>query len=355
MQAELFPIDALPVGQIELWSRLLKASPFVRSPFLSPAFCRAVHDVRGGVSVLVIQDGRGGTGFLPFQMRKGRQLLQHAEKVGASLSDYFGIVGDLQSDLNALDILRAAKLSSLRFDHGVPAMCRFPIEEREPTGGIRVQVNNFTEYLEALAAKDKFFVRTVARSERRIGEEIGALRFQLHASDPAAALEHLIAAKRDQYSRTGVNDGLKENWRRQFLHRLLGEPASSNCRPLLSTLHCGDAWIASSLNLLCNDTLHIWYPVYDTSYRRYGPGHLLFFKIFEHAADEGAHIFDFGQGEARYKEKYQGERYELWKGAIRRPNLRGYSEKILQSLSWRIAGLTAARRRKASPDATDQA
>lgn len=352
MHADLHSVDALSREQIELWNRLLASNPAVRSPFLSYDFCRAVHDMRGGVRVLIIRDDQGGTGFLPFQMRKGRGLLLHAEKVGASLSDYFGIVGDLRAELNASDILRAANLSALRFDHAVPDMCPFSFQEAERSAGIRVSVEKPEDYFEALAAGDKFFVRTVVRSERRIGEEIGSLNFQLHTSDPAAALDHLIEAKREQYRRTGVSDGLKEEWRRRFLHRLLNESETSGCRPLLSTLHCGGKWIASSLNLLCNDTLHIWYPVYDTQYRRYGPGHLLFFKIIAQAAAQGVRIFDFGEGEARYKEKYRGENYELWKGVIRRATLGGYSERVLQSLSWRIDKFAA--RRRAIPQDAEQ-
>jgi CelD/BcsL family acetyltransferase involved in cellulose biosynthesis len=352
MHTELHSIDALSGEQIELWNRLLASNLAVRSPFLSYDFCRAVHDLRGGVRVLVIRDDLNGTGFLPFQLRKGRGLLQHAEKVGGSLSDYFGIVGSLRGELNADDLLRDAHLSALRFDHAVQEMCQFPFQEAERTAGIRVHVEKPEEYFEALAAGDKFFVRTVSRSERRIGEEIGNLDFQLHTSNPAATLDHLIAAKREQYRRTGVKDGLKEEWRRRFLHRLLDEPKTSGCRPLLSTLHCGGKWVASSLNLLCNDTLHIWYPVYDTEYRRYGPGHLLFFKIIAQGTAQGIRVFDFGEGEARYKEKYRGENYELWKGVIRRGTFGGYSERILQSLSWRIDKFAA--RRRAVPQDTDQ-
>jgi hypothetical protein len=55
MPIKAYAIEDLSQAHIERWNELLLASPS-RTAFLSYAFCRAVADVRGGVTVLHIQD-----------------------------------------------------------------------------------------------------------------------------------------------------------------------------------------------------------------------------------------------------------------------------------------------------------
>ncbi len=329
-------IDALTAHQVEAWNELLGTSP-VRSPFLSHTFCRLVHDARGGGRVLQLKEDNGALGFLPFQMRKGRDLLGHGEKVGGGLSDMFGIVGAPHADLDARDLLRAANLSSLRFDHAVEQLCPFAFGDREETSGVRAHVEEFSPFLERLAQADREFVGMVGAGERRLAKKFGAIRFEWHAADAAAELDRLIEVKREQYLKTGYKDGLEEAWKRTLLHALLAQD-SRCCRPVLSTLYAGDNWVSSHFGLTCGDTFHVWFPAYDPKFGRYGPGHMLLFKILEHGTREGYRWFDFGQGEATYKARYQGESYKLWKGSIRQRSLLGYSERVLQSLEWRIRG-----------------
>jgi CelD/BcsL family acetyltransferase involved in cellulose biosynthesis len=345
MRAALYRIEELPAEVVQRWDHLLKTASPVRTAFLSPAFSRAVNEVRGGVRVLMLEDEEGRSAFLPFQLRQGRALLGHAEKAGSSMSDFFGLVSDLPGRLDAETLLRDAKLSSLRVDHAIPGMCPFDVEDFESNGGIRVTIDDYAAFLANLKAADKKFVQNVFSRERSIVRDVGALQFEWHASNPQEALSQLIEAKRNQYRRTGVKDGLQAQWRRDLLNRLLTETGST-CRAVLSTLSANGEWIASKLSLSCEDVLHSWFSVYNPKYRRYGAGYLLFFRVFERGVAEGLRVFDFGEGEAIYKTKYQGGAYPLFKGAMHRRTLRGVSERALQSLSWRLEKAAAARRRK---------
>jgi CelD/BcsL family acetyltransferase involved in cellulose biosynthesis len=343
-------IAALPSAQADVWDGLLASQP-LRSPFLSHAFCRAVDDARGGIRVLRIGGESGACGFLPFQLRRGRGLLGHAEKVGGALSDMFGVVGSVRTALDPQFLLRSARLSSLRFDHAVEELCPFAFGDREKTGGVRVEVEDFSRFRDDLARRDPDFVGRVGAGERRLAKKFGAIRFEWHAGDASAELDRIIAVKREQYRQTGVADSLAEDWQRGLLRRLLrARETSPLCRPVLSTIFAGENWVASHLALTCADTFHIWFPAYDPRFGRYGPGHMLLFKMLEHGVREGFRRFDFGQGEATYKSRYQGEFYPLWKGAIRRHSLLGYSERALQTLKWRIRNAAARRRAARAAD-----
>jgi CelD/BcsL family acetyltransferase involved in cellulose biosynthesis len=251
------------------------------------------------------------------------------------MSDFFGIVGNLRMQLDSDELLRAAGLSAFRFDHGVPALCPFSFKDAEARCGTHLYADNFTQLKERLLNTNKNFVKSVLYRERRLCKELGAIEFCWKSAAPEA-LDLLIATKRRQYVRTHVVDSLADAWKRRLLRWLLALPPAPDCEAVLSTLHAGGKWIASKLSLVCTDTLHSWFSVYDPQYRRHGPGHLVWFKVIEAGCAKGVRYFDFGEGESDYKAEYKGERYELWKGVIRRNTLSGLSERVLQSLEWKL-------------------
>lgn len=345
MSVSPYRIDALPAPMIGRWNELLLSQPSAKSAFLSHAFCRAVHGSRGGVGVLHIECEDGAEGFLPFQLRSGRGVFGHAENVGAGMSDFFGVVGNLRQDLDMSELLRAARLSAFRFDHGVPALCRFAFQDREDGNGTRLRVESFAKFRETLLAANKDFAKSVFSREQRLAKEEGELKFSWNAADPES-LAQLIAAKRDQYRRTGVRDSLSAKWTRDLLRRLCALPQAEECQTVVSTLHAGGTWIGSKLSLICGDTLHSWFSVYDPQFRRYGPGHLVWFKAIERGGEAGIRVFDFGEGESNYKAEYGGESYELWKGVARTNTIQGGAERLLQSLQWRAEAFARSRKRK---------
>lgn len=336
MTATLYGIAELPARLVGRWDELLSQSS-VKSAFLSYAFCAAVETVRGGVFVLHVREGDGAEGFMPFQIRKGRALLGHAEKVGGSMSDYFGIVGNLRGPLDTNEILRTAKLSSLRFEEGVPELCPFRFHDFESRDGLRLNVESFQQFKNDLLISNGSFVKSVLSRQRKLVRELGSVRFTFAVESVADNLDRLIRAKRDQYLRTGTWDALAAEWHRSLLGNLVCMDRTPNCSAVISTLEAGGDWIASKLSLLCHDVLHSWFSVYDPKYRAYGAGHLLWFSVIEHGVAQGLHRYDFGGGSGGYKAEYRGEPYVLWNGAIRLATPRGQSERVFQAVRWRLA------------------
>ncbi len=335
MNATLYSIGSLPEKLVLRWNELL-ATLVLKSAFLSYSFCTAVERVRGGVFVLHIQTADGAEGFLPFQHTKGRRLFGHAAKVGGSLADYFGVIGNIQGALDVAELLRSARLSALRFDHAVPQLCPFIILDKEVAFGVRLQVATFQDFTSILEKRNKKFLSEVRRGERRL-EALGPLEFEWHSR--LNEVGELIDSKRQQYQRTGSVDALGAIWHQRLLRELAATPSSPSCEVIFSRLLAGGVQIASHLGLRCHDTFHFWFPVYSLHLRRYSPGHILFFKMIEQASQEGVVTFDFGEGVSHYKMQYQGEVYELSKGVIRLDSLAGRVEGILQSLSWRLHDL----------------
>jgi CelD/BcsL family acetyltransferase involved in cellulose biosynthesis len=331
----LSAIDQLADAEVARWNALLQSAVPVKSAFLSYDFARAVNDVRGGVSVIAIRGDDGEEGFLPFQIRRGRKLLGHAEKVAGGMSDFFGVVGNFTGPLDAGDLLRAAGLSAFRFDHAVGALCPFAFEDAERSQGARLMVDDFEQFKAGLLISNKKFVQSVLSRERRLAAELGEIVFRWHAEEPTVALGQLITAKRNQYRRTGVADSFRTAWHRALLDRLLRTPMPA-CTATVSTLHAGGQWIGSKYGLICGDTLHSWFSVYDPQHRRHGPGHLVWFRTLEEGCRRGIRVFDFGEGDSNYKREYGGTSYDVFKGAIRLNTLRGQSERVLQSIAWRL-------------------
>jgi CelD/BcsL family acetyltransferase involved in cellulose biosynthesis len=339
MLLSVYPIDRLPDPDILRWNELLVFASPVKSAFLSYAFAKAVQDVRGDVIVICIRGNRGEEGYLPVQMRRGRKFLGHAEKVAGGMSDFFGMVGSPAIRLDPEELLSTAGLSSLRFDHALRAQCPFAFEEAEEGRGARLFVESFEKFKTDLLVSNKKFVQSVISRERRLANELGEIAFQWQCQEPAAALEQLIHAKREQYRRTGVADSFGTAWHRTLLERLL-KTSTPECTAIISTLKAGGHWVGSKFSLVCADTLHSWFSVYDPQHRKHGPGHLVWFNTIEEGSRRGIRTFDFGEGESNYKAEYGGESYEVFKGVIRNDTWRGGSERVLQSIAWRLENLS---------------
>jgi CelD/BcsL family acetyltransferase involved in cellulose biosynthesis len=332
MSACVYNIDQLPARHVEGWDNALQSRTPIRTPFLSHLFCKMVARVKGGVSVLVVDDGGNGASYLPFQMK--RYLLGHAEKVGGEISDYFGFAGQAPTDREPPELLNTAGLAALRFDHAPDAIFPFRGVDVEHTAGIKVCIENYESFTKHLELRNKEFIRLAERRKRRLIKDLGQLTFTWNDTDPAH-LAFVIARKREQYARTGVADALSDEWKRKLLHALAGSE-SDLCRMAVSSVHAGGTWLASNICLLCADTAHIWFSVYDQAYNQYGPGHLLFLNVFEHGAARGYRCFDFGQGVSPYKAQYRGEEYGLRKGVLRANSVLGSAERLIQSVKWRL-------------------
>lgn len=330
-------IGDLTARQIDVWHQLHAQETALRSPFTTYEFCRAVDKVRGTVFVSILHDGDEIQAILPFE-RNYRLIPRIAQKPGGHLSDCFGIIGGMHHPLDKQQLLKAARLSVFSFDHLPLQENGLPAWQGIVAHGTRVELPSFDNYVEHLRSTNKKFVKEVERLSRQLMQKHGPMEFQWQSAKPSLELERLIDRKRSQYLRTGHRDALKPAWTRNLLSELL-TAQDKNCEEILSTLYCGDTWIASNIALRTGALLHIWFPVFNRDFRRFGPGHILFFKLLESAAERGVRVVDFGDGVSLYKRKYAGNEYPLFKGTLRRFDLLSVAHQAAQSLSWRVRPL----------------
>ena len=331
---ETLKLENLTARQIEMWHRLHAQETALRSPFTTYEFCRAVNQVRGTVFVSILRDGDQIRAIFPFE-RNCRLISRIARKPGGHLSDCFGIIGGTPHPVDKLELLQATGLSVFSFDHQPLQENGLPVWRGVVAHGMRVELPSFHDYVEHLRTSSKKFLKEVERLSSQLVQKHGPMEFQWQSARPSLELERLIDRKRSQYLRTGHYDALKPAWARNLLSELL-TAQQKNCEEILSTLYCGDTWVASNLALRTDELLHIWFPVFNQDLRHFGPGHILFFKLMESAAARGVRVVDFGGGVAPYKRKYAGNEYPLFKGALRRVDLLSVAHQVAQTLSWRI-------------------
>jgi len=321
----------LSVNDLALWSEVLAQKQKCPSPFLTHEFCGAVNDTAGEVFVAFLGKG-ANKAFLPFQRRAYMSSI--GDKVGRHMSDVCGIIGT-STGHDERSILSAADLSVFCFDHWLQPSCPISSDRIVESRGITVSLESTESYFSDLRTSDRKFFNEVHRLEAQLVEKSGNLRFEWHSLNAQAELERLIAAKRKQYFQSNAADALSSAWSRNLLKMLL-TTRSTDFEAIMSTIHCGDDWIASHFGLRYRDVLHIWFPVYNEEFRRFGPGHILLFKILAHGSSIGIKVFDFGMGVSSYKKKYAGTEYLVAKGSLRKAGPIALAHRVAQSLKWRF-------------------
>jgi CelD/BcsL family acetyltransferase involved in cellulose biosynthesis len=157
-------------------------------------------------------------------------------------------------------------------------------------------------------------VAQLAYQRRRLEREHGRVSFDPDCRD-SAVLDELLAQKRAQYVKTGRNDPLAHEWRRELLQQLFGSE-SENCHGALSVLRVGGTEIALHFGLRSRHVLHYWLPVYRPEFARYSPGLLLLVELIRDAAERGMTRIDLGTGEAEYKRRLANSEIVLSQGSV---------------------------------------
>lgn len=315
-------VEVRPLNDQELsgdaewaWRDYFAADP---NPFLSPHWARMVSRTHGRTFVALLHDEDGLAGVLPFQ----RGPFFRIERAGGDLSDRFGVVAAPTFRPELREVVRHLGGLRMHFSHG-PCWA----DGRDQIG-LRLDLTG-----DFWARVDKDFRKKLFRRRRQIAADIGPLRFTWHAPSNVAAL---IETKRAQYARTGARGALRHSWARDLV-AMAATATDQHCSGQLATLHAGDRWVASALNLRCGDTLHGWLPVYDPALTKYGPGHLLRAAIIDAASEHGVQTMDMGEGLNPHKLEYPTERYAMKAGVYIAAGWRGIVGRAISAVEWRLA------------------
>ncbi|MFY8102606.1 MAG: GNAT family N-acetyltransferase [Ramlibacter sp.] len=312
MHISLITASQLDAPLQAAWRALQADNPALQSPYFAPEFTLSVAAVRGDVRIAVMEQAGRIAGFFPFQARWGMGL-----PVGGSLSDHHGVVCAPGARWHWPDLLRAARLSSWRFDH-LP-------REQAPATSCTCAVSPALDLSRGMAAylagRRACGIRRLdecLRKARKLAREVGPLRFEAHTRDPRA-LETVLRLKSQQCRRTGVRDFFAQSWARALAERIAAteEPQFGG---RLSALYAGDALVAAHLGMRARRVWHWWFPVYEHAYAPYSPGALLLLQVAQAAADEGHDGLDLGKGADAYKQSFADSGLPLAEGWVYRPS-----------------------------------
>jgi CelD/BcsL family acetyltransferase involved in cellulose biosynthesis len=282
-----------------VWRRLQSATLDLASPYFCPEFIEAAGAVRPGLRVAVLEEESRAVGFFPFE----RNWLGEGRPAGGRLSDYHGVIATPETHWSVAELLRACGLVSWRFDH-------LPVSQKPFAAYSRLEAispaldlsQGFEAYRGQRRQDGSLWLLQLERKARKMARELGPLRFEAHAQEPAL-LERVLAWKSAQCQRTGTVDFFALRWTRELVERIAAERGAS-FGGVLSALYAGDELVAAHLGMRSERVWHWWFPVYDRAFARYSPGGILLLRVAEAAAKSGASLLDLGRGEDAYKESF---------------------------------------------------
>lgn len=337
IRSRIVSAAALLEADRRAWSVLLEAQHPRGNAFLSPAFARSAARSGQGVRACLIEDEAGLAAVLAFQDVSGPgRLLGAVERVGEEMNDSFGLVARAGFTIAPRTLLRLADVNHLYFTHLPESQARFGLSGEKPASGLRIDlVDGADAYWSGLLASDRKFAADTDRRLRKAQGDLGPMRFELEAADPAVLLDELLAHKRAQYLRTGKGDWLASPERGGLLQDL-ARVREDDCRGCLSALYFGNTWAAMHFGLISRQTLHYWIPVYNPALNSYAPGRLLLREIIRNGPAAGITLIDRGIGESMAKQDFPSLRRTYLSGVWYRNTAAGWTYRLLQSAQWRL-------------------
>ncbi len=292
------------------WLQIQNSCSDLSNPFFHPGLTRSVASIRDDVEVVVIRNDKSAVGYFPFQRCPGNM----AQAVVGRLSEYHGVIAMPGIAFKPEELLRAAGLNAWHFDHLPVSQLQFEKciwgKSESPYMDLSSGYNAYRETIKKKGSS----LSQVERKSRKMGREIGPLKFEFHSTDENA-FDALIEWKSQQHQRTGVLQIMKVEWVPALLN-LLRKTQYHDFKGQFSTLHAGENLVAVHLGLRNDSALHIWFPTYNMQFEKYSPGLILLLEMAKQAAAENLNRIELGRGEERYKVNFKTDDWQIAEGAI---------------------------------------
>ncbi len=306
--------------ELDRWRQIRSRRPDLDNPFLSLEFVLAVGRIRPEARVAVVEDGGRVVAFFAFE----RRPLGLAVPIGAGLSDSQAIICEPDIDVDVHELLGQCGLAAWRFDHLVGT-------QRAMVGSNVIEyaspIIDVSGGFEAYVSSAGHFFHHIFKKERKIGREIGPVRFGFGVDDDEA-LNMMMAWKSEQYRRTGRPDRFASKATVQLVRELAATSAPDLTGTLI-TLHAGDRLVAVEFSLRSETIIAGWFPAYDREFSRYSPGSVHMLRTIEAAGLAGLQRYDLGKGDEQYKRELMTDDLQVCEGWVVRPVLLGYLRRAM--------------------------
>ncbi len=312
------------------WAALQRVNPDLSSAFFHPEFTRCVASVKPNVEIAVVEDRGAIVAVFPFE-RVFRSL---GQPVGDLLSDYHGVISadGVDTDFARLDLLRACKLIAWDFSRLPASQSRFRGQTHSMIASPRIELaDGYPAYAERKRACGSNLIDRSAYLARRLGREVGPLRYVAHETD-GRVLDQVLSWKSAQYDRTGKPDIFRASWTRALIGAI-HETQSEGFAGALSTLYAGDQLIAGHFGMRSRDSWHYWLPSYNRDFSKYSPGLILILKMAESAAQFGVRMIDLGAGMSQHKSRLATGSVMLSAGSIELSTWRSMRRNVQRNIA----------------------
>jgi len=281
---------------LDAWRGIQMRHAELDRPFFAPEYFQIIGEVRADARIALIEQRGEIRGFFPFQNGRGKT----GRPVGLRLSDFQGMIAPPDLEVDGPELLRTCGLSVWHFDHLLVNQAGLKRFHRSLSASPYVDLRNgFDAYLAERRAAGATWVSKVPRKARKMGREIGPLRFEFDCRDKRV-FQQVREWKSQQRLRTQSHDLLRLDWVTRVLDRIF----ATNGREFagsMSALFAGSRLVAAHFGMRSRKTLHLWFPAYDRDMEAYSPGILMHLELFRAAADAGIERVDFGAGREPYK------------------------------------------------------
>jgi CelD/BcsL family acetyltransferase involved in cellulose biosynthesis len=308
--------DALDAASLDTWHGIQSTTNALASPYFCPEFTQLVGEVRDDVRVVVIENDGRIVGFFPHQ----RSFLGLGKPVGGPLSDYHGVIARSDATWEIEPLIRAANLSVWSFDHLVDDARKFNSYIKERTSSPQMDLSSgYVQYAQGRRNAGSDYIRKTEGLARKLGREVGELRFTLHESG-SEAIEQLIRWKRTQYREAHLPDAFAVPWTGDLLRRI-ARTQTDNFAGICSVLRAGERIVAIHMGMRSASVLHYWFPAYDPELAKFSTGIILLLRMAEALAAMGVRTIDLGEGKSQYKERLMTGEVLLQTGFVELPSL----------------------------------
>lgn len=285
--------EELSTGDVRQWEGFMAQRDDLIGPYFDIRYVMAIGRSVPKAFVARLYDGDRVVGYFPFQ-RRGRTI----QPLGAPLTDYHGIIGegDLEVDFKAL--LKAIGAQHLVFQGWVGPM-NPKARTTHHVRRIADLSHGYDAWFETQKAEHHKFFKNIGRCTRNVDKDFGGFDFSWEMAS-SGIIEWIIDQKRLQYKRSGLHDVFTCGWTLTLL-KTLAYYQDQGFGLRVGVFRHEGTLVAAEICLVKGDNLHFWFPAYAEAYGRYSPGILLSMRIMQHVEGLGVKRVDFGCGGEQYK------------------------------------------------------
>jgi len=325
------PTD-LTSAEVDAWRAIQAETPAFANPLFGPDFANAVARVRSDVSVAVFSRSGCAEAFLAHHRRPSG----FARPIGAPFCDYHGLVARIGEGPQGTDAVAAAGLAAFRHSGLVdPGQVFDGLQDGSEAFAIELDGGDAEGFLEAARAASPKKFKNWRRLRHRLEEDFGPL--SLRVGRDAADFEQLLAWKREQFVRTGVQDVLRPDWVAALMQSLF-ELDTPHLSGLMLTLHAGETLVGGHFGVRSGDIYHPWIASTAPDLSALSPGQAFLDQAVRAMPGLGLRVYDLGPGHDHYKRPFASTSRSLKAGLTSVPGMRGRLSASVDS-AWMIAGV----------------